>query len=829
MILPKQLEELKDRAQWVNYYFKDAPKADDPNHKGKVPCTIDTAADGSRSARNASTTQPADWTNYETAQENVTRGHADGCGLVFTGGLMGVDLDNVIINGQLIPEAEEIVKAANTYTEYSPSGTGLHLLMYGEMPTNPNGGQDHRTAHTTASGHTWEAEMYDQGRFFTVTGKPYGTPQAIAHNPEGINRIYCGYIQKPQKAQEKKPERKTNITTLEDAELLEKARNAQNGATFTALYDHGDTGAYLGDESRADLALCNILAYWTGCDAARIDTLFRSSALMREKWNERRGQDTYGQMTINKAITDCTNIYEPPQEAYNSAPGEYWPQTWEEYDAMQAPGTPQDAATTQADTKTCFLSFEEREALKGQIDAIQSANKPLYIVETTEDAEALQGCGAEVISIENNEVLQIVCDAEKLPRVIFSVDLKNKAMINGLVKQLDRQHVAYIYQDICGNYPTISAYIEAIGTEAPNIIKDESGFYALGAEAMRAQFGSGKALAEFTASLEDTNAHRHISSGFKNLDTLIGGGFADGLYVLISTTGAGKTSFCLQVADYVITHGTPVLYFSLEMAKDELLAKNITRIMRTKNKHFDISAGELLDLANVKQKRFIAPEIMRELDGVIYNYGTKAAQNLYIVTGPANGEPRTLNTDDIASITRDFIRTTHTKPFVIVDYLQILSKTENQIKERITLTEKAGNDAFFLKRLSRKEDAGVPILAISSTARHKNETDLGVDAAKNSGDIEYAANAIMILQPDGYSKLKALPPKEQAAELAHIKRIMRDAERSGGAYTVELKVEKERFNPKSITKINFTPRYGLWNDAKIGGEELDWNDSVRKI
>jgi primase-polymerase (primpol)-like protein len=63
-----------------------------------------------------------------------------------------------------------------------------------------------------------------------------------------------------------------------------KARNAKNGADFIALYDHGDLSAYDGDHSRADQALCNHLAYRTGRDAARIDQLFRSSALMREKW-----------------------------------------------------------------------------------------------------------------------------------------------------------------------------------------------------------------------------------------------------------------------------------------------------------------------------------------------------------------------------------------------------------------------------------------------------------------------------------------------------------------------------------------------------------------
>ena len=64
----------------------------------------------------------------------------------------------------------------------------------------------------------------------------------------------------------------------------------------------GDTSGYGGDESRADLALCSYLAFWTNNDTARMDALFRQSGLMRRKWDEKRGAQTYGQMTIAKAL-----------------------------------------------------------------------------------------------------------------------------------------------------------------------------------------------------------------------------------------------------------------------------------------------------------------------------------------------------------------------------------------------------------------------------------------------------------------------------------------------------------------------------------------------
>jgi putative DNA primase/helicase len=88
-------------------------------------------------------------------------------------------------------------------------------------------------------------------------------------------------------------------TPGDDRELLERAFTAKNGTEFTRLWN-GDTSGQT-SHSEADLALCSHLAYWTGGDAARIDSLFRRSGLYRNKWDERRGDQTYGERTIGKA------------------------------------------------------------------------------------------------------------------------------------------------------------------------------------------------------------------------------------------------------------------------------------------------------------------------------------------------------------------------------------------------------------------------------------------------------------------------------------------------------------------------------------------------
>ena len=97
---------------------------------------------------------------------------------------------------------------------------------------------------------------------------------------------------------------------LDDRELLERMFAASNGARVAALY-HGDASGHADDDSSADLALCNHLAFWTAGDANRIDSLFRASGLMREKWDERRAASTYGQRTIEKALASATERYDP--------------------------------------------------------------------------------------------------------------------------------------------------------------------------------------------------------------------------------------------------------------------------------------------------------------------------------------------------------------------------------------------------------------------------------------------------------------------------------------------------------------------------------------
>src|SRR6266496_914995 len=153
-------------------------------------------------------------------------------------------------------------------------------------------------------------EMYCEGRYFTITGKwVEGTPTTIETNQSALDALYVEVT-----AQEALDTVASSFSastiSLDDEQLLQKATTASNGSKFRALFYQGSAG--YPSASEADMALCLMLAFWTGRDTERMDRLFRKSVLAREKWDTaRNGQSTYGQETLRKAATLCRVVYDP--------------------------------------------------------------------------------------------------------------------------------------------------------------------------------------------------------------------------------------------------------------------------------------------------------------------------------------------------------------------------------------------------------------------------------------------------------------------------------------------------------------------------------------
>jgi putative DNA primase/helicase len=167
----------------------------------------------------------------------------------------------------------------------------VHIILRGEMPS----GGRRRGAY----------EVYDRSRYFTVTGQHLtGTPTSVEERTSALIGVHTRIFGQ---ATTSAPTRSTPIRSRSDESLLSRASNASNGEKFSALMrgDWEALGIY-GSQSSADLALTNMLAFYSGSNAEQVDRLFRQSGLFRPKWDEPHASDgrTYGENTIRKALAN---------------------------------------------------------------------------------------------------------------------------------------------------------------------------------------------------------------------------------------------------------------------------------------------------------------------------------------------------------------------------------------------------------------------------------------------------------------------------------------------------------------------------------------------
>ncbi|WP_435349180.1 phage NrS-1 polymerase family protein [Haloarchaeobius sp. HRN-SO-5] len=280
---------LREYPQWVCWRAKERD-----GKATKVPIDPTTGSF-------ASVSDPETWTHYEVALGASAA--EDGLGFVFTDEdpFVGVDLDDCRSDGELTEWAADIVDRLDSYTEVSPSGEGVHVLVEGTIP-----GSKSRSG---------SVECYESARFFTMTGERVdGTVADIEQRQESLARVYDEYVYGDDDQQEPsgmgRKSESSSATSLSDAALVEKAQNAKNGEKFTRLWNGRTTGYE--SQSEADMALCCLLAFWTGGDIGRMDRLFRESGLYRDKWDEVHYADgsTYGEQTVARAVRVSGETYD---------------------------------------------------------------------------------------------------------------------------------------------------------------------------------------------------------------------------------------------------------------------------------------------------------------------------------------------------------------------------------------------------------------------------------------------------------------------------------------------------------------------------------------
>ncbi|MEW4070233.1 phage/plasmid primase, P4 family [Bacillus thuringiensis] len=293
--------ELKNLPQWVLW------RKEERNGK---PTKIPYQANGEMAQANNRRT----WSTFATTVKFYLEGDYDGIGFVFSrqDNYIGIDIDKCVVAGKINTFATEIIDTVDSYTEFSPSGKGIHIIIKGNLPQSVLGTGRKNTKHGL--------EIYSYGRFFTFTGNRENSNDVYDRTDE-LAEVFEQYFD------DSDIQGRVNLAEFEKDEikisndaLWEKMFRSKNGDEIRLLYN----GSLINkDHSASDLSLCNHLAFWTGKSATRMDSMFRETSLIRDKWDVihfRDTNETYGERTIATAISSTSSTildYKQPFDEFS--------------------------------------------------------------------------------------------------------------------------------------------------------------------------------------------------------------------------------------------------------------------------------------------------------------------------------------------------------------------------------------------------------------------------------------------------------------------------------------------------------------------------------
>lgn len=281
--------EMAHLEQWVLWR---AEKLKDKDEYGKVPYQLIEIP--------ASSTNPSSWSSFDKTIQKLD--DYEGVGFVLTkeDDYICLDLDNVHIDSETYEPMTDIAKEVmqKTWWEISPSGTGVHAYFKGTLPDEVMKKNNHENL-----------ELYSHSRFMTFTGVSDDVYREVSSDQSYIDSLVERYFKREVITNEFIPNEVTpsNLDDVEVMKLMEKSKNADKLSKLMS----GGWREIFESQSEADLSLLNALAFYTQKNIAQMDKIFRGSDLMRPKWDELRGSKTYGQISIERAINDCKNVYDP--------------------------------------------------------------------------------------------------------------------------------------------------------------------------------------------------------------------------------------------------------------------------------------------------------------------------------------------------------------------------------------------------------------------------------------------------------------------------------------------------------------------------------------
>lgn len=370
-----------------------------------------------------------------------------------------------------------------------------------------------------------------------------------------------------------------------------------------------------------------------------------------------------------------------------------------------------------------------------------SKNQPIFIVEGEIDALSIIETGvaqAVALGSTSNVNLFAKCVSQQQnqfknndyqPTFLIAMDNDSAGQLatNRLTNTLNKLHLTnYDVQIARGHKDANEALVanrKEFEDELAQTVKDPNNYL--------------QGLLDYINNSQDVQA---IPTGFDNLDKVLDGGLYEGLYGIGAISSLGKTTFALQIADYIAMNGRPVMYFALEMGRYELMTKSISRhtFMNASIDHKPELAQTTRSILKGKWQERYSKSQLANVTKSIEQYGDYYS-NVVIHDG-TEARPKI---SDIQKVVDDYVLRTGERPVVIIDYLQILKPEEPSATDKANVTTSVNA----MKKLATKHH--IPVITISSFNRDSYNTKVSMKSFKESGDIEYSSDVLIGLQLTG--------------------------------------------------------------------------------
>lgn len=450
---------------------------------------------------------------------------------------------------------------------------------------------------------------------------------------------------------------------------------------------------------------------------------------------------------------------------------------------------------------------------------LQKAQKPVIVVEGEIDALSIIDAGGEAVALGSatmakSFIEKLKGEPVKPPQPFILSPDKDKTGQNAAeilragFKELD---IPFYDVDITGESKDANeAYM-----------KDPTSFKAAvrKAEAVEIEKESvGYSLESFLDEIAASANIEACSTGFPDLDKILDGGFYPGLYVIGAISSLGKTTFTLQMGDYIAQHGRDVLIISLEMSRKELIAKSVSRLTLLNDLERNGSTAHAKTTRGIltgKLYKHYSPEEKGLIRESIKQY-KEYANHLYIHEGIGD-----IGVDFIRQKVQQYKAITGQAPVVIIDYLQILAPHDPRSSDK----QNVDHNITELKRLSRDEDT--PVIAISSFNRENYYAPVGMSAFKESGSVEYSSDVLIALQYDGfdYQENETDQSKDRKTRIKNLLESVQAAAESGAPQRVQVKILKNRNGIRKAATLNFYPRFNYFESVATEVETDEWTEA----